>query len=176
MADTRLRDRGFALVMAVLFGFTAVATSAVVIYSVVTSNQTTKNTSSASSNKTKLAGTKLIGFTPVSSVSTLQVSDIKVGTGSTVTASSTVSVQYTGALAETGIIFQSSLDQGTAPITFALNQVITGWQEGMIGMKVGGERQMLIPASLAYGATPPSGSTIPANAPLVFDVTLLAVK
>ena len=106
----------------------------------------------------------------------LQIIDTKVGTGAVAKSSSTVSVLYTGAIASTGIIFQSSLDNGPSPVTFPLNQVIQGWQQGIPGMKVGGVRQLLIPASLAYGANPPSGSNIPANADLVFNITLLNVK
>ena len=78
---------------------------------------------------------------------------------------------WTGAVAATGAIFQSSLDTGE-PVSFGLDQVITGWRDGLVGMKVGGTRRLLIPADQAYGANPPSGSGIPANAALVFDVTL----
>ena len=183
MATTKLRDRAFALSLAILFLFTAVATSVAVVVSIISSNNATKKanattTSSTSTNKnsTKLAGTKLVGFTPVASVPKLVITDLKVGTGATATASSTVSVLYSGAVAATGIIFQSSLDNGPSPVTFPLNQVIPGWQQGIPGMKVGGVRQLLIPASLAYGANPPANSGIPANAALVFNITLLNVK
>ncbi|HSX32179.1 MAG TPA: FKBP-type peptidyl-prolyl cis-trans isomerase, partial [Candidatus Saccharimonadales bacterium] len=80
-------------------------------------------------------------------------------------------VDYTGAVAATGVIFQSSLDSGQ-PVSFPLGNVIQGWQEGIPGMKVGGTRRLIIPAAKAYGASPPQGSNIPANADLVFDVTL----
>ena len=113
-------------------------------------------------------------FTPVSSVTSLQTTDLTPGTGATVKAGDTVTVDYTGAVAATGVIFQSSLDSGQ-PVTFSLSQVIAGWTEGIPGMKVGGTRRLLIPASLAYGANPPSGSGIPANAALVFDVTLHSI-
>lgn len=188
MSKSSLRDRSFALVMAGLFLFTALATSVVVIISVISSNNDNKTTTNntpavactgAVVNTTgKLAGTCLSGFTPVenSSVATLKLTDLKIGTGTAATASSTVSVLYTGAVADTGVIFQSSLDNGPQPVTFALNQVIAGWQAGIPGMKVGGQRQLLIPAAEAYGASPPAGSGIPANAALVFNVTLLQVK
>ena len=179
MTKTSLRDRSFALIMAGLFLFTALATSGVVIWSMINSNNSNKAVPCKETNvKTKiLAGTCLSGFTPVdNNVTSLQKTDLKIGTGAAATASSTVSVIYTGAVADTGIIFQSSLDNGPQPITLALNQVILGWQKGIPGMKVGGERRLLIPAAEAYGNNPPSGSGIPANAALVFDVTLLAVK
>ena len=127
------------------------------------------------SNKNKLAGTKLSGFTPVSTIPSLQKIDLKTGSGQTAAASSTVTVNYTGAVAATGTIFQSSLDSGQ-PVSFPLNGVIKGWSEGVPGMKIGGERRLLIPAAEAYGASPPQGSGIPANADLVFDITLISIK
>ena len=120
---------------------------------------------------TKLAGTQLANFTPVATVPQLQETDITPGTGAVVKASDTITVDYTGAVAATGIIFQSSLDSGQTA-TFGLNQVIPGWTQGIPGMKVGGTRRLLIPANLAYGANPPAGSGIPATAALVFDVTV----
>jgi FKBP-type peptidyl-prolyl cis-trans isomerase len=55
-----------------------------------------------------------------------------------------------------------------------LNEVIKGWTDGVPGMKVGGTRRLIIPADQAYGANPPEGSGIPANAPLVFDIEVTA--
>ncbi len=124
----------------------------------------------------KLAGTKLVGFTPVKSTDILQCTDLKVGSGAVVKADSKITANYTGAVAATGVVFQSSLDNGGQPFTTTLTQVIPGWTTGIPGMKVGGERRLLIPAAYAYGANPPPGSGIPANADLVFDITLLAVQ
>ena len=121
-----------------------------------------------------MEGTQLANFTPVGNVSTLQTTDLTVGSGAAAAASDTVTVNYTGAVAATGIIFQSSLDSGR-PVSFPLNQVIKGWTDGIPGMKVGGKRRLLIPAAEAYGANPPPGSNIPANADLVFDVDLLKI-
>lgn len=118
----------------------------------------------------------LQNFTTLSKVAALQKIDLVVGTGAEVKAGDTVSVHYTGAIAATGEIFQSSKDFGTEPITFPLGGVIKGWTDGIPGMKVGGTRRLVIPAAQAYGATPPPGSGIPANADLVFDVELVAVK
>ena len=121
---------------------------------------------------TTLQGTKLSDFTPeTAAYDKLQTTDTKVGTGDAVKPGDTVTVDYTGAVASTGVIFQSSLDTGQ-PVSFPLGNVIQGWQEGIPGMKVGGTRRLLIPAAKAYGANPPNGSGIPANADLVFDVTL----
>lgn len=121
----------------------------------------------------KLQGAKLAGFTPIKHVDYLQCQDLKVGNGATATASSTITAVYTGALASDGTIFQSSVDTGQ-PFTTTLSQVIPGWTAGIPGMKVGGQRRLIIPAQYAYG--PQAQAGIPANSNLVFDITLLAVK
>lgn len=122
----------------------------------------------------KLQETQLAGFTPMSSITQLQEIDTTPGTGATVKPGATITADYTGAVAATGIIFQSSKDTGQ-PATFPLSQVIAGWSQGIPGMKVGGTRRLLIPAALAYGSQPPQGSGIPANADLVFDVTVTKI-
>ncbi len=114
-------------------------------------------------------------FTPVASTPKLEIKDIVVGKGAEVKAGGTVTVHYTGAVAATGAIFQSSKDGGT-PVTFPLANVIKGWTDGIPGMKIGGTRRLIIPAAEAYGATPPPGSGIPANADLVFDVDLISIQ
>jgi FKBP-type peptidyl-prolyl cis-trans isomerase len=139
------------------------------------SSQTTPPPPTSPTNKNKLEGTKMKDFTPVSKIDSLQKIDLKEGDGTEAKAGSNVTVHYTGAVAATGTIFQSSLDTGQ-PVTFGLEQVIKGWTEGVPGMKVGGVRRLMIPADMAYGANPPSGSNIPANADLVFDITLIEVK
>ena len=126
------------------------------------------------SEEAKLEGKQLENFTPTASVGALQKIDLEPGTGEEVKPGDTVTAHYTGAVAATGIIFQSSLDTGQ-PVPFGLDQVIKGWTEGVPGMKVGGKRRLLIPADLAYGANPPAGSNIPANADLVFDIQLVKI-
>lgn len=128
----------------------------------------------ASSKEGTLEGTKLKDFTPVSQVDSLQKTDIVVGTGEEVKAGDTITAHYTGAVAATGVIFQSSHDMGQ-PVAFSLDGVIKGWTDGVPGMKVGGTRRLVIPADQAYGASPPPGSGIPANAPLVFDIELVKI-
>lgn len=121
--------------------------------------------------------TKILNnFTPVSKTSKLEKIDLVVGSGEEVKEGATVSVHYTGAVAATGVIFQSSKDFGTNPVTFPLSGVIKGWTDGIPGMKVGGTRRLVIPSEQAYGANPPGGSGIPANADLVFDVELKAIN
>lgn len=111
----------------------------------------------------------------VTTKSGLQYVDLVVGTGAEAIAGKSVTVHYTGRLQD-GTKFDSSVDRGQ-PFTFTLGagQVISGWDEGIAGMKVGGKRKLVIPPDLAYGAQgyPP---VIPANATLMFDVELLDVK
>lgn len=171
----RKRDRIFALFGAALFFITSFGLSFAVIWQLYKDGHGNKtNTATTTATTAKLQGTKLAGFTPVASVPTLTSTDTQMGTGSVAKAGDSLTVDYTGAVAATGIIFQSSKDSGS-PVGVDLNKVIEGWKEGIPGMKVGGVRRLLIPASLAYGANPPENSGIPANADLVFDVTLDAI-
>lgn len=116
----------------------------------------------------------LDNFTPTDQVAELTKIDIKEGEGPEVQPGATITAHYTGAVAATGQVFQSSKDFGR-PIQFGLHQVIKGWTDGVPGMKVGGVRRLLIPADQAYGANPPGGSGIPANAALVFDIELVSI-
>jgi FKBP-type peptidyl-prolyl cis-trans isomerase FkpA len=109
----------------------------------------------------------------------LQYEDTVVGSGAEAKAGQHVTVHYTGWLRNDdgtqGAKFDSSKDRND-PFQFALGagQVIRGWDEGVQGMKVGGARRLVIPASLGYGARG-AGGVIPPNATLIFDVELLAV-
>ncbi len=111
----------------------------------------------------------------------LQIIDSVVGTGTTAVAGSNITVHYTGWLYSAtaanfkGAPFDTSI--GKAPFTFRLGvgQVIAGWDQGVVGMRVGGKRTLLMPSALAYGAAGISG-LIPPNTALVFDVELLAVQ
>lgn len=125
-------------------------------------------------NSQKLEGTKLANFNPREEVEQLEVIDTTVGTGDEVPQGATITAHYTGALVKDGTIFQSSHDFGQ-PVTFGLNQVITGWTQGVPGMKVGGVRRLVIPAAQAYGSASPS-SNIPPNSDLVFDIELVAIN
>ncbi len=179
----RKRDRIFAGFGAILFLVTSSALTIIVIVSLIQQNKQSSTSSSSQSSTNqkgstsvnKLQGTKLASFTPVASIPTLQEIDLTPGSGQTVQPGATITVDYTGAVAGSGIIFQSSKDTGQ-PVTFPLGQVIAGWTQGIPGMKVGGTRRLLIPSNLAYGAKPPNGSGIPANADLVFDVTLHSIS
>ncbi|HEX8182392.1 MAG TPA: FKBP-type peptidyl-prolyl cis-trans isomerase [Candidatus Saccharimonadales bacterium] len=113
-------------------------------------------------------------FTPIDHVAELTKIDIREGSGDEVQPGATITAHYTGAVAATGVVFQSSKEFGR-PISFGLHQVIKGWTDGVPGMKVGGVRRLLIPAAQAYGSTPPPGSGIPADADLVFDIELVQI-
>jgi peptidylprolyl isomerase len=103
----------------------------------------------------------------------LVVKDLIKGTGPAATATSTVTVNYVGVLYKGGKEFDSSWKRGTTA-SFPLSGVIQGWQQGIPGMKVGGRRELIIPASLAYKNQAQSG--IPANSALVFVIDLHAVS
>ena len=105
----------------------------------------------------------------------LYLQDLQVGTGDESTTGRQVTVNYTGWLPD-GTKFDSSKNPGRNPFSFTPGQgrVIDGWEEGVVGMKVGGVRKLVIPASLGYGAQG-AGSTIPPNSVLVFDVELLSI-
>jgi len=115
-------------------------------------------------------------------ITSLQVSDTKVGTGAVAVAGKQVTVHYTGWLYDPkaadkhGRKFDSSRDHGE-PFSFKLGarQVISGWDQGVAGMKVGGTRTLVIPSELGYGSRG-AGGAIPPNATLLFDVELLDVR
>jgi FKBP-type peptidyl-prolyl cis-trans isomerase FkpA len=104
---------------------------------------------------------------------TVTIEELVVGTGATAVVGNSITVHYTGMFTN-GTVFDSSV--GKAPIQFQLgsNQVISGFSQGIVGMKVGGKRRITIPPSLAYGSAgrPP---TIPGNATLVFEVDLVSI-
>ena len=112
---------------------------------------------------------------PVTTASGLKYWDLKKGSGAVAKAGDSVHVHYTGWLTD-GKKFDSSIDRGS-PFDFKLGagMVIKGWDEGVAGMKVGGKRQLHIPAELGYGARG-AGGVIPPDATLVFEVELLAIN
>ncbi len=100
----------------------------------------------------------------------LQIEDLTVGTGATAAVGDTVSVGYIGTFLD-GRVF----DPGPGPISFQIGagRVIPGFEQGIIGMRVGGKRRITVPSALAYGSS--GNSTIPPNTPLRFEVTLVAI-
>lgn len=106
----------------------------------------------------------------------LQVSDIVVGEGDLACSGDVVAMQYVGVLYADGTQFDASWDRGQEPFEFQLGggQVIGGWDQGIVGMRQGGRRQLVIPAELGYGERG-AGADIPPGAALVFVVDLVGV-
>jgi FKBP-type peptidyl-prolyl cis-trans isomerase FkpA len=119
---------------------------------------------------------------PAASVSSLTSEDLETGTGAPIAAGQQAVVQYTGWLYDTatadkkGKEFDSSANSGQ-PFRFVIGagQVIKGWDQGVLGMKVGGRRRLIIPADLAYGDAG-AGGVIPPGATLVFDIKLIGIE
>lgn len=106
----------------------------------------------------------------------LVVRDLKTGTGAVAADGETLKVHYAGVLYDNGKEFDSNFGAGKLPLTFPLGQgqVIPGWDQGLVGMRVGGRRELVIPPDLAYG--PKGSGKIPPHATLVFVVDLLGVS
>ena len=177
-----LGGRFFAGFGAALFLVTSSALTIAVILSVSSNNNnpaastlnTTANATSCPSGYSVSDGSKLQGYTTqTKAVPHLEIGDLQKGTGAAVPSGATVSACYIGALADNGVVFDSSGAHG-GPITFSLSSVITGWSLGIPGMKVGGTRELLIPAAMAYGSQ--KNGSIPANSDLVFYVSILSIK
>lgn len=190
-------QRAMALVLALLFLATSLATGAIVVWQVREENKakqastytppdtspSTLNQANEQLNQTEeqqavLKGTNLAGFTPTGDATSLQKTDLVEGTGEVVAAGATVTVHYTGAYAVNGEIFESSKDSGQTA-TFPLSGVIKGWTDGVPGMKVGGTRRLIIPGDLAYGLAPAGytpGSTGRPLGTLVFDIELISIN
>jgi FKBP-type peptidyl-prolyl cis-trans isomerase FkpA len=106
--------------------------------------------------------------------------DLRAGTGTEATAGKTVTVNYTGWLYDAskpeqkGTQFDTSIGRGSFSFALGAGQVISGWDQGVVGMKVGGQRRLVIPPSLGYGSR--ANGPIPANSTLIFDVDLLNVQ
>jgi len=145
------------------------------------SNKSTNTTptvsTSKSSSPTDLTRKPTIAKPSGPPPQTLVVKDIVKGSGPVASAGKTVTVQYVGVLYSTGQQFDASWDRGQPlpPFQLGTGQVIPGWDKGLVGMRVGGRRQLIIPPNLAYGAqgSPPA---IGPNETLIFDVDLLKVS
>jgi len=117
---------------------------------------------------------------PPTSSGVFTQTDLVVGTGAVATTGSRVTVSYTGWLYDTGKPNgkgnQFDTNGAFGPFTLGAGQVIRGWDQGVVGMRIGGQRRLIIPPELAYGTTSPDPTKIPANATLIFDIALLNVQ
>lgn len=118
--------------------------------------------------------------TSPSSTAPFSKTDLRVGTGTEAVNGKVLTVNYTGWLYDEtkadhkGLLFDTSLGRSTYSFTLGAGEVIAGWDQGMVGAKVGGLRQLVLPPSLAYGSK--RTSSIPPNATLLFEVELLDVQ
>jgi peptidylprolyl isomerase len=182
-----LPKRAAALIGALLFLVTSAGLTIVVIWQAhQQSTQNTANQSQAASQAqstnqssgctgngtSETLPTPQIYQPPGGSVTTLQSTDLQVGSGQTAQNGNCLEVKYYGTLGSNGEEFDNNYSQPTT-FKFQLGKgsVIAGWDQGLVGMKVGGTRQLVIPASLAYGSSSPS-EQIPSNATLVFVIKL----
>ncbi len=130
-------------------------------------------------NRNKQPATNAPGLTPgansTTTASGMQIEDLTVGSGAQAKVGDQVVVNYTGWLPD-GTKFDSSVDRNK-PFEFSLGsgEVISGWDEGVAGMQVGGKRRLTVPPDLAYGQAGYAG-VIPPNATLIFEVELMEIK
>lgn len=115
-------------------------------------------------------------FVPEGDVTDLIVTDLTIGAGTEVQTGSSIQVAYTGWLASNGTVFDSGAypPEGYPPLVVGEGSVIRGWDLGLVGMRAGGVRRLIIPSELAYGET--GQGPIPPNADLVFEIELLSVE
>ncbi len=118
--------------------------------------------------------------TAPTSLAAYSQTDLKVGDGDEAVNGKTLSVNYTGWLLDPtkpdgkGLMFDTTTGRGPFTFTLGTNEVIAGWDRGVVGMKVGGVRRLVIPPSLGYGSV--RNASIPPNSTLVFDIELLSVQ
>ncbi len=182
MSTTRKRDRIFAGFGAALFLASACAFTVYVVWQMTSaSGKTTDTTKTADTSSQTCAanGTyeKLEApepYKPAGEVTELQVTDLVAGTGAEAKSGDCLVMKYYGTLAD-GTRFDDNYttDQAFA-FTLGSGQVIKGWDQGLVGMKEGGTRRLVIPPSLGYGDQ--ANGSIPANSTLVFEVKLLKIQ
>jgi FKBP-type peptidyl-prolyl cis-trans isomerase len=174
-STTRLRDRIFAAFGAVLFFGSACAVTALYITSSNNTASTPTATQTCSDTKTEEQLPVPEVYKPAEPVTSLQSTDLTVGSGQAAKNGDCLVMKYYGTLASDGTKFDEDFTDTTAfAFTLGQGQVITGWDKGLVGMKVGGMRRLVIPAADGYGAQ--AQGSIPANSDLVFVVKLLRIK
>jgi len=174
-STTRLRDRIFAAFGAFLFLGSACAVTALYITSSNNNANPQASQQTCSDTQTEEQLPVPEAYKPTEPVTSLQSTDLTVGSGQTAKNGDCLVMKYYGTLASDGTKFDENFTDTTAfAFTLGQGQVITGWDQGLQGMKVGGTRRLVIPAAMAYGSQ--AQGTIPANSDLVFVVKLLRIK
>ena len=174
----RKRDRIFAGFGALLFLGSACALTIFVIFQPSSSTTATQNStqSACADSQTEAALPVPAAYTATEPVTTLQQTDLQVGTGPAAKSGDCLVVKYYGTLASNGTKFDEDFTDTTGfAFTLGQGQVIAGWDTGVVGMKAGGTRRLVIPAAQAYGSQSPSAA-IPANSDLVFVIKLLRIQ
>lgn len=178
--------RIFILVIVIVFAISSLALSAWVIWDQMTNKDTTSQTDETAADTATDADCTMDApaasalaapevFKPSGDVTTLETTDLTVGDGDTVAAGDCIVTKYFGTLASDGTMFDENFTKETAlQFQVGIGQVIPGWDEGLIGMKVGGTRRLVIPSDKAYGEQ--GSGSIPANSDLVFVVKLESIK
>lgn len=188
-SNVKPHQRAFALTIALIFLVATIATSVFVVMAIIDENkQSNSSTSQTADSTASTDDSCAIGsetdqpvlpvpeiYKPAGDVTELEKTDLEVGTGQEVKAGDCVIAKYYGTLAATGEKFDENFTQPTGlKFTVGTGTVISGWDEGIVGMKVGGTRRLVIPSDMAYGS---SGSgSIPADADLVFVVKVTEIK
>lgn len=177
-STTRLRDRIFAAFGAVLFLVSACAVTAFYIASSHSAAPDTTQTAQADCTDAQTEPTLPVPemYKPDGTVADLQSTDLEQGSGPAAKSGDCLVMKYYGTLASNGTKFDENFTDTTA-FAFKLGQgqVIEGWDKGLVGLKAGGTRRLVIPAAQAYGSQSPSAA-IPANSDLVFVVKLLRIQ
>ena len=175
---TKKRERAFAWVGIIIFTISALALTTAVIIQQLMSNSnsaTTASTASCTDSSVEPVLPTPTVYLPNGSVTSLQITDLTTGSGQAAKSGNCLVVKYYGTIASSGKEFDQDFDQ---PIGFAFTlgqgQVISGWDQGLVGLKVDGTRRLVIPSSLAYGSQ--ANGSIPANSALVFVVKLLRIQ
>lgn len=178
--------RIFILVIVIVFAVSSLALSAWVIWDQVTNKDSTAQTDETATDTAAngdctmdtpaanaLAAPEI--FKPSGDVTALETTDLVAGDGDAVAAGDCIVTKYYGTLASDGTMFDENFTKETGlQFQVGIGQVIPGWDEGLIGMKVGGTRRLVIPSDKAYGDQ--GSGSIPANSDLVFIVKLESIK
>ena len=195
-SNVKPHQRAFALTIALIFLVTTVATSALVVVSIINeSKQNNSSTVTSDANEqaaadqsqadasqcaiSSISGQSALPtpevYKPAGDVTALEKTDLQAGDGDEVKAGDCIVAKYYGTLATSGAMFDENFTKDTAlQVKIGTGSVIAGWDEGIVGMKVGGTRRLVIPSDKAYGSQ--GSETIPANSDLVFTVKVTEIK